>query len=95
MRGFFCRILCAIFGLGFMAGSRRARWGGRMWAARDRDGECEGHRHHHHGGGMLGADPEKRRRFRRRLREALDDLLADEPEHPEQGPGQAQGQPTA
>ncbi len=86
MRGFLCRILCAFFGLGFMFGARRAGWRGRMWMGRECDGE--GHRHHHHGGGMLGGDPEKRRRFRRRLREALDELLADEPEQPAEAPAQ-------
>jgi hypothetical protein len=91
MRGFMCRLLCAVFGLGFMLGARRGRlgWRGPFWLFRE--GHEGGPAHHHDGGGVLGADPEKRRRFRRRLREALDELLADEP----QQPGPAQGQPTA
>jgi len=74
VRGLFCRLLCAFFGLGVFFGMRRRAHGGHG---------CEGQEHHGPRLRMQMADPEKRRRFRRRLREAMDELLADEPEQPE------------
>lgn len=58
VRGFFWRLLMAMFGLGFCFGRRRGKEAGD---------------------GPLAVSEERRRRFRRRLREALDELLADPP----------------
>jgi hypothetical protein len=82
VRRFLCKLLWAFFGLGVLFGARGGRWAGGC------GGQGSGQRRRPL---VLATDPERRRRFRRRLREAFDELLAEEPEQPPA----PQGQPTA